>query len=203
MDNTLSTPAEAHPAGTAAAYQPEGRNKKERHWGLVPSYPNVGYSDSCLTRKMADFHTNSKMEHNFQPHKRPDGSLVHAKRAVECLGGQAYPSSSFTESAEYDYGKRRPRHERGDWNGTFHQSTVPNRAELTHHPRDLWSRGSEASVETAMGMPAKSSMRPQDHVMGGKAGLGRKVKEEFKDRARAPYACHVTEEHDSTNLWNQ
>ena len=112
MDNTLSTPVEAHPAGTAAAYQPEGRNKKERHWGLVPSYPNVGYSDSCLTRKMADFHTNSKMEHNFQPHKRPDGSLVHAKRAVECLGGQAYPSSSFTESAEYDYGKRRPRHER-------------------------------------------------------------------------------------------
>ena len=40
-------------------------------------------------------------------------------------------------------------------------------------------------------MPAKNAMRPQDAAFGGKASLGRVGKEEFKDRARAPYACHV------------
>jgi len=41
-------------AGTAEAYSQPHRNKRERHWGLVPSLPAVGWSDSNLTRKMAD-----------------------------------------------------------------------------------------------------------------------------------------------------
>jgi len=79
------------------------------------------------------------------------------------------------------------------------------RAELNMKPRDLWSRGSDATMVSELGMPAKTMMRPQDAVFGGKASLGRVGKEEFKDRFRSPYATHVAKEHDfaATEEWNR
>ena len=57
MDNTVGENPGSVPApkaGMADSYAKAHRNKRERHWGLVPSLPAVGWSDSNLTRKMAD-----------------------------------------------------------------------------------------------------------------------------------------------------
>lgn len=181
-------------AATAAEGTTMGRNRRERHWGLVPQLPNVGWSDSNLTRKMADFHVGKQA-------KDQHGGNVFGRSGAVPIGRNTFPVDHFTESCQLQNVKAPKQAD-----DVTKLSSVLTRPELAKtsivtraealQPRELWSRGSDLSLRSATGLPAKSQIRPQDAVFAGRAALGRVGKQQFKDRFRSPYATHVAPVHD-------
>jgi len=186
----------------------EGRNKRGKHWGLVPAAcPNVAWSDSNLTRKMADFHVRKE-------HKDKHGGNVFGRAKSLIVGRNAFVADFFTESAQpQDMQQLMKDGATTAQLGMAQSGGGPNartsnmpRSESTDKPRDLWSRaGSEVSIRTQPGMPAKSQLRPQDAVFAGRAALGREGTEQHKERFRSPFATHVAPANDfqETTEWNR